>query len=139
MKERDLLRLSGPHGSFFLQDSAKPMLLVAGGTGLAPIKAIVEHAIGERSTRPMTVYWGGRTRADLYLLPLAEQWAQAGVRFVPVLSEPAAGDHWSGRSGLVHAAAMADFTTCRVIRPMFAVRRRWSPPRARFCRTMPVA
>ncbi len=109
MKERDLLRLSGPHGSFFLQDSAKPMLLVAGGTGLAPIKAIVEHAIGERSTRPMTVYWGGRTRADLYLLPLAEQWAQAGVRFVPVLSEPAAGDHWSGRSGLVHAAAMADF------------------------------
>lgn len=109
MQERDLLRLSGPHGSFFLRDSAKPMLLVAGGTGLAPIKAIVEHAIGERSTRPMTVYWGGRTLADLYLLPLAEQWAQAGVRFVPVLSDAAEGDHWSGRSGLVHAAAMADF------------------------------
>ena len=109
MQERDLLRLSGPHGSFFLRDSAKPMLLVAGGTGLAPIKAIVEHAIGERSTRPMAVYWGGRTSADLYLLPLAEQWAQAGVRFVPVLSEPAAGDQWTGRSGFVHAAAMADF------------------------------
>ena len=110
MQERDILRLSGPHGSFFLrQDSAKPMLLVAGGTGLAPIKAIVEHAIGERSTRPMAIYWGGRTLADLYLLPLAEKWAAAGIRFVPVLSEPAASDHWSGRSGFVHVAAMADY------------------------------
>ena len=110
MKERDLLRLSGPHGSFFLrQDSLKPMLLIAGGTGLAPIKSIVEHAIGERSTRPMAIYWGGRTLADLYLLPLAEQWAAAGIRFVPVLSEPAADDRWQGRSGFVHAAAMADY------------------------------
>jgi len=110
MKERDILRVSGPHGSFFLrEESAKPMLLVAGGTGLAPIKAIVEHAIGERSTRPMAIYWGGRTLADLYLLPLAEQWAAAGIRFVPVLSEPAASDHWAGRSGFVHVAAMADY------------------------------
>ena len=110
MKERDLLRLSGPHGSFFLREtSTKPMLLIAGGTGLAPIKAIVEHAIGERSKRPMAVYWGGRTLADLYLLPLAEQWAAAGVRFVPVLSDAAPGDHWAGRSGFVHAAAMADY------------------------------
>ena len=110
MQERDILRLSGPHGSFFLrQDSAKPMLLVAGGTGLAPIKSIVEHAIAERSTRPMAIYWGGRTLADLYLLPLAEKWAAAGIRFVPVLSEPAASDHWSGRSGFVHVAAMADY------------------------------
>ena len=110
MKERDLLRLSGPHGSFFLREnSAKPMLLVAGGTGLAPIKAIVEHAIGERSARPMAIYWGGRTLADLYLLPLMEKWQAAGIRFVSVLSEPAASDHWAGRSGFVHAAAMADY------------------------------
>ena len=110
MKERDILRFSGPHGSFFLrEDSAKPMLLVAGGTGLAPIKAIVEHAIAKRSTRPMAIYWGGRTLADLYLLPLAEQWAAAGIRFVPVLSEAVASDHWSGRSGFVHTAAMADY------------------------------
>ena len=110
MKERDLLRFTGPHGSFFLREnSVKPMLLVAGGTGLAPIKAIVEHAIGERSTRPMAVYWGGRTLADLYLLPLMEKWQAAGVRFVPVLSEPAASDHWNGRGGFVHAAAMADY------------------------------
>jgi CDP-4-dehydro-6-deoxyglucose reductase len=110
MKERDMLRLSGPHGSFFLREgSTKPMLLIAGGTGLAPIKAIVEHAIAQRSQRPMAVYWGGRTLADLYLLPLAEQWAAAGVRFVPVLSDAAPGDQWTGRSGFVHAAAMADY------------------------------
>ena len=110
MRERDMLRFSGPHGSFFLREnSAKPMLLVAGGTGLAPIKSIVEHAIAQRSTRPMAVYWGGRTLADLYLMPLAEQWAAAGVRFVPVLSVPAASDCWAGRSGFVHVAAMADY------------------------------
>lgn len=110
MKERDILRFNGPHGSFFVRDdSPKPMLLVAGGTGFAPIKAIVEHAIAEGSTRPMAVYWGGRTRADLYLLPLAEKWALAGIRFVPVLSEPAASDHWTGRRGLAHAAALADY------------------------------
>lgn len=110
LKERDILRLSGPHGSFFVrEDSTKPMLLVAGGTGFAPIKAIVEHAIAERSTRPMAVYWGGRTRADLYLLALGEKWAQAGIRFVPVLSDALASDDWPGRRGLVHAAAMHDY------------------------------
>lgn len=111
MKERDILRLRGPQGSFFLrEDSRKPMLLVAGGTGFAPIKAIVEHAIAERSERPMHVYWGGRSLVDLYLLPLAQSWSQAlaNVRFVPVLSEPPNGLAWDGRTGLVHRAAMVD-------------------------------
>jgi len=111
LKERDLLRLRGPHGSFFLrEDSAKPMLLVAGGTGFAPIKAIVEHAIAAGSTRAMDIYWGARCRAELYLLPLAEQWPvqHAHIRFIPVLSDSPAGDEWTGRTGLVHAAAMAD-------------------------------
>lgn len=111
MKERDLLRLRGPHGSFFLRtDSEKPMLLVAGGTGFAPIKAIVEQAIAEGCKRPMDLYWGGRGRADLYLLQLAEQWParHATIDFIPVLSDPPAGDHWNGRTGLVHQAAMTD-------------------------------
>jgi len=112
MKERDMLRFNGPHGSFFLrEESDKPMLLVAGGTGFAPIKAIVEHAIAEKSTRPMAIYWGGRTRADLYLQTLAEQWAidHPGIRFVPVLSNSPESERWGGRSGFVHAAAMQDF------------------------------
>jgi CDP-4-dehydro-6-deoxyglucose reductase len=113
MQERDMLRFNGPHGSFFLrEDSEKPMLLVAGGTGFAPIKAIVEHAIAEKSARPMAIYWGGRGRADLYLLPLAEQWAveNAGISFVPVLSDTSESEHWRGRTGLVHEAAMKDFS-----------------------------
>ncbi|MCP5229636.1 CDP-6-deoxy-delta-3,4-glucoseen reductase [Accumulibacter sp.] len=111
MKERDILRLRGPQGSFFLRpDSSKPMLLVAGGTGFAPIKAIVQQAIAEKCQRPMHVYWGGRGRADLYLLQLAESWPRehAQIRFIPVLSETPAEEHWPGRSGLVHQAAMAD-------------------------------
>ncbi len=112
MKERDMLRFNGPHGSFFLrEESEKPMLLVAGGTGFAPIKAIVEHAIAEKSPRPMDIYWGGRTRADLYLRPLAEQWAldHIGIRFVPVLSDSPESEGWTGRTGFVHAAAIQDF------------------------------
>ena len=111
MRERDLLRLRGPLGSFFLRDdSPKPALLVAGGTGFAPIKAIVEHALAQRSTRPMDIYWGARQRADLYLLQLAQQWAaeHPWIRFVPVLSESPPADGWHGRTGLVHAVAMHD-------------------------------
>ena len=111
LKERDLLRLRGPQGDFFLrEDSAKPMLFVAGGTGFAPIKAMVEHAIAEANRRPLHIYWGGRRRADLYLLPLAEQWpaAHAGIRFTPVLSDAPAEERWDGRTGLVHQAALAD-------------------------------
>lgn len=112
MKERDLLRINGPHGSFFLrEDSDKPMLLVAGGTGFAPIKAVIEHAIAEKQQRPMILYWGGRRREDVYLSRLAEDWARAHphFRFVPVLSEPVPDDRWSGRTGFVHVAAMQDF------------------------------
>ncbi len=112
MKERDILRLNGPHGSFFLrEDSDKPIVMVAGGTGFAPIKSIIAHAIAIGMKRSITLYWGGRTRADLYLLPLAERWASEHdfLHFVPVLSEPRIDDNWSGRIGLVHLAAMKDF------------------------------
>jgi CDP-4-dehydro-6-deoxyglucose reductase len=112
MQVRDIVRLNGPHGSFFLrEDSAKPIVLVAGGTGFAPIKAIVEHAIAEGCQRPMTVYWGGRQRIDLYLMPLAEQWSaeHPQICFVPVLSESVPEERWSGRTGFVHRAVMEDF------------------------------
>ena len=111
MKERDILRVEGPLGSFFLrEDSDKPMVLLASGTGLAPIKAIVEHLRAQGSTRPALLYWGCRTRADLYLHEWAEQAAAAvpTLRYVPVLSEARPDEAWSGRTGFVHQAVMAD-------------------------------
>ena len=112
LKVRDILRFNGPHGGFYLrEDSDKPMILLAGGTGFAPIKAIVEHAIAEKSRRPMHIYWGAKARVDLYLNSLPEKWGaeNADIRYVPVLSEPAADDGWTGRSGFVHRAVLEDF------------------------------
>jgi CDP-4-dehydro-6-deoxyglucose reductase len=112
MHEKEILRFEGPHGSFFLrEDSDKPIILLAGGTGFAPIKGIVEHAIHNKIARPMTLYWGAKNHAGLYLDALPRQWAaeHPHIKYVPVLSEPDAADAWGGRSGLVHQAVLADF------------------------------
>ncbi|MDP2793795.1 MAG: CDP-6-deoxy-delta-3,4-glucoseen reductase [Sulfurisoma sp.] len=112
MHEKEILRFEGPHGSFFLrEDSDKPIILLAGGTGFAPIKGIIEHAIHNKITRPMTLYWGARNRTGLYLPDLPAQWAAAHshIRYIPVLSDPTFDDAWSGRTGLAHAAVLADF------------------------------
>ena len=110
MKERDILRFEGPLGTFFLrEDSAKPIVFVASGTGFAPIKAIIEEAVHKGTTRPMTLYWGGRRPRDLYLNALAEDWAARGLlTYVPVVSEALPEDHWTGRTGFVHRAVMQD-------------------------------
>ncbi len=111
VKEKDIVRMEGPFGSFFLrEDSAAPIVLLASGTGLAPIKALVERMQQQGITRPAVLYWGCRSRADLYLNDWAEATAAAmpHLRYVPVLSEPRAEDGWSGRTGLVHEAVMAD-------------------------------
>ena len=112
MKEKDILRMEGPFGSFFLRsDSAKPMILLASGTGFAPIKAIIQQLQHKGIQRPAVLYWGCRKKADLY----QHDWcvdAAAGMhnlRYVPVLSEPTADDHWTGRTGFVHQAGMADW------------------------------
>jgi CDP-4-dehydro-6-deoxyglucose reductase len=111
MKERDILRFEGPMGTFFLrEDSDKPVVLLASGTGFAPLKAIVEHMINERSPRPITLYWGARRPHDLYMDALCRQWAADLPQFtyVPVVSEALPEDTWSGRTGFVHQAVMAD-------------------------------
>lgn len=111
MKERDILRFTGPLGTFFLrEDTEKPIVLVASGTGFAPIKAIVEHALHIGLKRPMHFYWGGRKLADLYLLDLARQWESKGIKFTPVLSEALPGDAWQGRTGFVHQAVLDDYS-----------------------------
>jgi CDP-4-dehydro-6-deoxyglucose reductase len=111
MKERDILRFEGPMGTFFLrEDSDKPVVLLASGTGFAPLKAIVEHMINEQSPRPITLYWGARRPHDLYMDALCRQWAADLPQFtyVPVVSEALPEDAWSGRTGFVHQAVMAD-------------------------------
>jgi CDP-4-dehydro-6-deoxyglucose reductase len=111
MKERDILRLEGPLGSFFLrEDSAKPIVLVASGTGFAPIKSIIESSVHRKVTRPMVLYWGAHRPKDLYLNALPEKWAreQPNFRYVPVISEARPEDAWTGRSGFVHRAVMED-------------------------------
>jgi CDP-4-dehydro-6-deoxyglucose reductase len=110
LKEKDILRFEGPLGGFRLHDSPKPAILLAGGTGFAPIKSIVENAIATGQTRPMTLYWGSRDLAGLYQLDVARSWEARlpGFRCIPVLSDASPADNWSGRQGLAHAALMAD-------------------------------
>ncbi|HSA89937.1 MAG TPA: FAD-binding oxidoreductase [Burkholderiales bacterium] len=112
MRAGDRVRFEGPLGSFFLrEDSAKPMIFVAGSTGFAPVKSMLEYAFGRGVKRRMLLYWGVRRPADLYLRELPEKWAREhpNFSFVPVISHPAPEDQWKGRTGLVHEAILADF------------------------------
>lgn len=110
MKAKDIMRIKGPLGSFFLRESDKPALFLAGGTGFAPIKSILEHAFHRGDARQMVLYWGARTLADLYMPELPGLWQQGhdNFSFVPVLSQPKDTDNWPGRTGHVHQAVLAD-------------------------------
>jgi len=107
----DRLHIEGPLGTFVpREDSERPMVFMAGGTGFAPVKAIVEHFIALGTRRPMRVYWGARSAADLYLRPLAESWVQAAhdLQFRAVISDPAEAAAAGLRMGLVHEAVLED-------------------------------
>jgi CDP-4-dehydro-6-deoxyglucose reductase len=113
-KGREILRFEGPLGTFFLrEESDKPIIFVAGGTGFAPIKGIIEHALHREIdvTRPMVLYWGARAKQDLYLPDLPGTWQQRSRNFtyIPVLSDPVPEDAWQGRNGFVHQAVLDDF------------------------------
>jgi CDP-4-dehydro-6-deoxyglucose reductase len=112
MKERAILRFEGPLGTFYMrEDSDKPIVFVAGGTGFAPIKALIEHAFHKGYDRPMVLYWGARSKADLYLpeIPMRWQAEHSSFSYIPVLSEPKPEDQWQGRTGFVHQAVLDDF------------------------------
>jgi CDP-4-dehydro-6-deoxyglucose reductase len=110
LKVRDLLRFEGPLGTFYLrEDSDKPIVLVASGTGFAPIKSICEYALAKGMARPMTLYWGCRAKRDLYMLEVPASWSAPNFSFVPVLSDPTPECQWTGRTGFVHRAVMEDF------------------------------
>ena len=111
MKEKEIQRIEGPFGSFFLrEDSDKPIVLLASGTGFAPIKALIEHMQFQGIQRPATLYWGGRRPEDLYM----DDWVRArltempNLQYVPVISDALPEDHWTGRTGFVHRAVLED-------------------------------
>lgn len=109
MPARAILRLEGPLGAFYIrEDSEREMILMAGGTGFAPIKAMLEELFARGLTRPAHLFWGVRGREDLYLHALAESWAatQPLFRYTPVLSEPDADAADAGERGLVHEAVL---------------------------------
>jgi CDP-4-dehydro-6-deoxyglucose reductase, E3 len=112
MKEKEIQRIEGPYGSFYLrEDSDKPMILLASGTGFAPIKAVIEQMQFKGITRPATLFWGGRRPEDLYL----DDWVKTklaempNLSYVPVISNATPEDAWKGRTGFVHQAVLEDF------------------------------
>jgi CDP-4-dehydro-6-deoxyglucose reductase len=111
LQEGDSLRIEGPLGTFVpREDSERPMIFMAGGTGFAPVKAIVEHFLALGTRRPMRVYWGARNVADLYLRELAEGWTRTAhdLAFHAVISDPEQAANSGLRTGLVHEAVLED-------------------------------
>jgi CDP-4-dehydro-6-deoxyglucose reductase len=111
MKEKEILRIEGPFGSFFLrEDSDKPLIFLASGTGFAPIKALLEHMQQKSMERPVTLYWGGRRPSDLYMDSWVQRTLKAmpSLRYIPVVSNALAQDAWTGRTGFVHQAVLQD-------------------------------
>ncbi len=114
MKPRELLKFEGPLGTCFVrEESRKPIVFLASGTGFAPIKAMLLDAFARsmNASRELRLYWGGRTRPDLYMMDTVRQWAETHghFTFVPVLSAPTPACGWSGRTGNVHEAVLQDF------------------------------
>ncbi|MDX1512510.1 MAG: CDP-6-deoxy-delta-3,4-glucoseen reductase [Gammaproteobacteria bacterium] len=112
LKEKALLRIRGPLGSFYLRKKdQRPVILMAGGTGFSPIKSIIEDALHEDYPHEMHLYWGVRSKRDLYMHDLATRWAEQhpNVHYTPVLSDPVPEDAWDGRTGFVHQAVAEDF------------------------------
>ena len=108
--EKAILRIEAPFGNFFLrEDSNKPVIFVAGGTGFAPVKGIIEHMLFNNIQRDIILYRGARQLQDLYMHELCKKWAEMlpNITYIPVLSQPAS-DSWQGRTGYVHEAVLAD-------------------------------
>lgn len=107
LNEGALLRMEGPHGTFFYQEDEQPILLVAGGTGFAPIKGIFEQISAQPLKQPIHLFWGSRAKKDLYQESLVEEWVkQYGIEYTPVLSDPIEEDNWNGETGFVHQAVL---------------------------------
>lgn len=110
LKNKALLRIEGPLGQFTLHESDRPIIMIAGGTGFAPVKSLVEHSLEQNDTRPLHIYWGARSEADLYFDNIVKQWAidHPHITYIPVLSEVDKLNNWNGKTGFVHEAVLDD-------------------------------
>jgi len=112
LQEKAMLRFKGPLGTFFLrEDTDRPVILIGGGTGFAPLKGILEHAFHTGLKKPLHLYWGVRAKRDLYLEELPARWLQDHTNFsyTPVLSEPMPEDNWTGATGFVTDTVISDY------------------------------
>jgi len=107
---KSLVRIEAPHGQFYVrEESNRPLIMIAGGTGFAPIKGMIEQLQAEQDTRPIHLYWGARTEPDLYHHQLAQHWQQTqALRYTPVLSA-SEDQQWLGERGYVHTVVARDY------------------------------
>lgn len=109
--EKTLLRIEGPLGQFwFREESKRPALLIGGGTGYAPLRAMLRHLLERGDRRPLHLYWGAQTPVDLYEDAIVRSWCEKcpNLKYTPVISNVREEDGWTGRVGWVHEAALAD-------------------------------
>jgi len=108
LKNKALLRIEGPLGQFTLHESDRPIIMIAGGTGFAPVKSLVEHSLEKKDFRPIHIYWGARTETDLYFDDIVKQWAidYPNIKYIPVLSDTDKLKNWKGKTGFVHEAVL---------------------------------
>jgi CDP-4-dehydro-6-deoxyglucose reductase len=108
MKEKSIHRIEGPIGQFYLRDSEKPIIFIAGGTGFAPIKSIIEDMIANKNKRKIYLYRGVRSEKDFYMNELVNDWIKKleGLKYIPVVEDGLSED---ARSGYVHHAVLEDF------------------------------
>lgn len=111
LKEKVLLSIEGPFGQFTLHESERPIIMLAGGTGFAPIKSLVEYSLEIKNARKIDIYWGAQTERDLYLDSMPKHWAEQydHINYIPVLSETDKLNGWAGKTGFVHQAVLEDY------------------------------
>jgi CDP-4-dehydro-6-deoxyglucose reductase len=112
MPEKAILRLEAPLGAFYIrEDSERPIVLMAGGTGFSPAKAMLEELLPKQGARSVHLFWGARAQEDLYMDAEVRAWAAQypQFRYTPVLTEPDAA--WNGATGFVHEAVLRAYPT----------------------------
>jgi len=113
LKERDILRLEAPLGTFFIRNDKleRPMILMGGGTGIAPLKSMLEDLLENQDTRPLHLFWGARSRADLYMHAQAQKWAEQNrhIQYSSALLEAEDAKTSGSFNGFVHQAVLQQY------------------------------